>query len=202
MTQDRQYPALCDQYTHLDLGLVTGLEFLGGQDGATIVLGEFRVSRVDLGLVEAGLLDAALKIVRRKDMRGASKVLEGAHMRSDPVGQALGEAGFGAGKVRVPPHCHKQMRPDQFAGLRIDEVQPVAIVHEYLLAGAVFLAHAVVALAAPTVVVLAELRIRVAVGMLFLVSMVRPAAAAASDAARCRYTRSPAPADLTPPPAP
>jgi len=68
------------------------------------VRGHFFVSPIDARLIPARLGHTGLQIVRHHDLGHAAHKLEGAHMRTDPVGQSLGQARFGIGIIAGAQH--------------------------------------------------------------------------------------------------
>ena len=58
------------------------------------------VGSIDLGVVEAGLDDGGLGVVRHDEFGNAADRLEGAHVGVDPVGQRLRPARLGEGEAQ------------------------------------------------------------------------------------------------------
>ena len=113
-----------------------------GQQCAPVVLGEFLVGSVGLGVVGVGVLDQRAGLIRHDQARHAADELERADLGADPVGGGLAQRGARVGVVRRPERGHEDLRRGDLAGARVDEGYAVAgVVHEQLLAGDMDLAH-------------------------------------------------------------
>ena len=101
----------------LDLGLVAGLARSRRQDADAVMGGHHPVAAVDLGVVERGLVDAALQIVGHDQARHAAEEAEHADMGADPVRQRLRPGRLGVGEVRGAEHGDEDLRLADFAGV-------------------------------------------------------------------------------------
>jgi hypothetical protein len=163
------------EHVRLDDGLVPGTSRPGRHDGGAVVLSEFEIGAIDDGLVAAGLGDAALEIVGNKHRGRAAPVLHHPHMGGDPGGQVLRRTGFGVYVAARTQRANEQLDGDQLARRDVHDDGPLAReVHEGFLAGPVDLAHGGGQRAGPVMVVLTELAVAIAVGMLLQVFEVEP----------------------------
>jgi hypothetical protein len=87
--QPAEQPSLDDQHCLLDFRLVAGLSRPRRQNGGSVMRRHVGVGPIDLGVVEAGLDDGGLGVVRHDELGNAADRLEGAHVGVDPVGQRL-----------------------------------------------------------------------------------------------------------------
>ena len=94
----------------LDLRLIAGPAHARGQNRGAVVACQLQVSGIGLRLVAAGPSDRALEIVRDQPRRHGAKILEGADVGSDPVGQRLGPGGLGVGVVGRPEGSDEHLR--------------------------------------------------------------------------------------------
>ena len=101
------------------------------------------VGAVDLRIVETGLDDGGLGIVRHEQMRNAADRLEGMDMGVDPVGQRLRPARMRESEARRAEHGDEDLRLTDFAGQPVDDDRhPVArVIDEQPLAGRMRLPH-------------------------------------------------------------
>ncbi|MCY1358188.1 hypothetical protein D9M69_447130 [compost metagenome] len=100
------------------------------------------VAAVDLGIMEAGAIDAGLQVVRHDQPGHATEEGEHAHVRADPIRERLGPGRLGERIARRAEHADEQFRLANLAGLAIDDRHPLAgIVHEGLVASGMLLAH-------------------------------------------------------------
>ena len=112
------------------------------QQCAAVVLGEFLVAAVGLGVVAVGGLDQRAGLVGHDQARHAADELQGQHLGADPVCGGLARRGAGEGVVRRAQRSHEDLRLADLAGGRIDDGHRAAgIVDEQLLAGDMDLAH-------------------------------------------------------------
>ena len=101
--------------------------------------GHFFVGPIDAWLIPARLGHTGLQIVRHYDLGYAPHKLEGAHVRTDPIGQSLGQARFGIGIATGAQHGDKQSRLPHLPGDgAIDGNGVAGIVDKQFLAGPVF----------------------------------------------------------------
>ena len=107
------------------------------------MLRERGIGALDLRVVEAGLDDGHLGVVRHQELRNAADGFQGAGMGRDPVRQALRPGGFRVGKARCAQHRHENLRRAPLAGEPVhdDRHRVAGIVHEQLLARGMGLAH-------------------------------------------------------------
>ena len=77
VAQPRQDPALDDEQGAFHLGLVPGFPRPDGQYGHAMVGSEFPVGGIEFGVVEGGVLDAALEVFGHQDFGNAA--IEGEH---------------------------------------------------------------------------------------------------------------------------
>src|ERR1700733_139151 len=74
------------------------------QNGDAIVRCHHGVAAIDFGIVERGLVHAALEIIWNNKTRYAIEEAEHAHMRADPVRQRLRPARFRIGVIGSAKH--------------------------------------------------------------------------------------------------
>jgi hypothetical protein len=104
--------------------------------------GHHAVAAIDLGVVERGLVDTGLEVVRHDEPRHAAEPAEHAHMGADPVGQGLRPRRLGIGEARGAEHGDEDLRLADDAGRAVDDGDLLAgIVDEHLVAGRVILPH-------------------------------------------------------------
>ena len=127
----------------------------------------FGIGPVDLGIVETGLDDRGLRIVRHQQMRNAADGLKGAHMGVDPVGQCLRPARVRKREARRAEHGDKDLRVPDFPGQPVDyDRDAVArVIDEQPLAGDMRLAHRHGQTTFPFPVEIAKPRVAIAAGM-------------------------------------
>src|ERR1700760_5534 len=77
-----------------NFSFVAGLFGTRWNNRGAVVRRHLRVCSVDRRLVEAGLGDTRFQIVADELRRDTAEEREGAHMRADPIDQALRESGF------------------------------------------------------------------------------------------------------------
>ena len=100
------------------------------------------VRRVEPRIVSVRMGHGTAELVRHRQRRYASEVIEGSHVRADEVGQCLGARGLRVRVVARAQHDHKQLDIDHLAGRRVHDHRLLArVVNEGLLARAVHLAH-------------------------------------------------------------
>ena len=114
----------------------------GWQD-ADAVMGRHRaVAAVYLGVVERGLVDGALEIVRHQQARRRPEKAEHADMGTDPVRQRLRPSRLGVGQAGGAEHGDEDLRHAHLAGGPVDDWHLLAgVVHERLVTGHMLLAH-------------------------------------------------------------
>ena len=78
--QGGQDPSLDVLDRHLGLGLVPGFSGAGWDDRHAVMLGQFLIRWIDVGVVTTGLGDAGLEVVRHQDGTDAAEVTEGPDM--------------------------------------------------------------------------------------------------------------------------
>ena len=83
--------------------------------------GHHAVAAIDLRIVERGLVNAALEIVRHEQTRHATKEAEHPHMGADPVGQRLREARRGIGVAGSTKYTDEDLGVAHNAGAGIDD---------------------------------------------------------------------------------
>jgi hypothetical protein len=100
------------------------------------------IGSVDLGIIERGLVDAALQIVGNQQLQYAAEEAEHADVRASPIRQLLRPRRLGIGEVRSAKHADKYFGLMDLARRRINNRDPFArVVHERLFSGDVMLAH-------------------------------------------------------------
>ena len=121
LTENRQDPSLGDQNAGFHFCLVAGSIGARGQHSAAVMLGQIGIGGIQLRLVEAGFVDAALKIIRDQTAGRTLKILKGMYMRADPVRQGLRQGGLGVGIVRGSPNSDKELGSNNFSGQKVNE---------------------------------------------------------------------------------
>ena len=79
-------PALHHLHPHFHFGLVSWSQGPGGNDGDAIMVSEFGIGPVEVGLVAVCALDRSLEVVRHDHLRDPTEGFKGAHMGGNPVG--------------------------------------------------------------------------------------------------------------------
>ena len=79
------------------------------------------VGSIDLRLVEAGLDDGHLRVVRHQQFGHAAERCEGAGMSADPVSQRLGPARLGISEVGGAHDGDENLRRTRLAGKPVDD---------------------------------------------------------------------------------
>jgi hypothetical protein len=170
VAQRRQDPALDALHGGLDLGLVARLADAGRQDRHPVVLGEVLVARVEVGLVAAGTVHAALEVVEDDRPCDAADVVERPHVGTEPVGERLREARLDVGVVARAQGGDEDLGLLHFAACALDDLhREPGVVDEELLARHVLEAHHGVLPAEPGLVVATERAVLAAVGVAGLV---------------------------------
>ena len=142
MAQPRQDPALHHQHADLDLGLVARPAHPRRQDRRAVVRRQVAVGRVDPRLIPVRSQHAGAQVVRHDLARHAAQEFQRAHVRADPVRQALRPARLGVGVVRRAQHGDEHLRRAQLAGAAVHHLHRLpGVVDEQPLAGSVHLSH-------------------------------------------------------------
>ena len=124
------------------------------------------IGAVDLGIVQTGLDDAGLEIVRHDLRRHPAEVGEGAAVRANPVGQRLRPGRLGVGVAGGAQGGDEDLGRADLAGKAVDHLEGGAgIIDEHLLAGHMALTHGRGEPALPGTVEFAEPAVAVAVPM-------------------------------------
>src|SRR5271165_5913654 len=84
-----------------------------------VVCRHFIVAAIYFWIVERGLVDAALEIVRDQQSRCRTEEPEHPHMGANPVRQALRPGGVGIGEVGRAEHRDEELRHPHVAGQRV-----------------------------------------------------------------------------------
>ena len=119
--QPPQQPSLDDEHRLLDLRLVPRLSRPRRQNGGVVMRRHFGVGPVDLRIIEAGLDDGGLGVVRHEKLRNAADRFEGADMGVDPIGQRLRPGRPRKSEARRAEHGDEDLRHADFAGEPIDD---------------------------------------------------------------------------------
>lgn len=78
VSRERLQPLPCGTgKNHLGLGLVPGFSGAGRDDRHAVMLGQFLIFWIDVGVVTTGFGDAGLEVVRHQDGTDAAEVTEG-----------------------------------------------------------------------------------------------------------------------------
>jgi len=101
------------------------------------------IGAVDLGIVETGLDDGGLGIVRYQQMRNTADRLQGADMGVDPVGERLRPARMREREARRAQHGDEDLRVPDFASQPVDHDRHAIarVIDEQPLAGRMRLSH-------------------------------------------------------------
>ena len=137
MAQPPEQPALDDEHGLLDLRLVARPPRPRRQNGGVVMRRHLGIGAIDLRIVETGLDDRGLGIVRHEQMRNAADRLERVDVGVDPVGQRLRPARLRKGEARRAEHGDEDLRLADLAGQPVDDDRhPVAgVIDEQPLAG-------------------------------------------------------------------
>ena len=166
IAQAGQDPAFDDLDANLHFRLVARLARPRWHDRGIVMGRHAGVSSVDLGIVQAGLDDAGLEIIRHDLRRYAAEIGEGAAMRADPVGQRLRPGRLGVGVARGAQGGDEDLGRADLSGKAVDHLHRGAgVIDEHLLAGDVGLTHGRVEPATPIPVEIAEPAVAVTHGM-------------------------------------
>ena len=114
--QPAEQPALGDQHPDLDLGLIAGFVGPGRQHRGAIVRGHVGVGAVDHRVVEAGLDDGDLGVIRHEQRGHAADRGQGPVVRLDPVPERLRPGRLGIEEARRPEHGDEDLRAAALAG--------------------------------------------------------------------------------------
>jgi hypothetical protein len=170
MPKPGENPALGHLYPDLGFGLVARFSGSCRDDRDPIMMGQFRIGAIDLGLIAVRPMDGGLEIVRDQDLRDAAERTKSPDMGRDPVGQALTPGDLGIGIVGSAEHGEKHLGLVHLTALRVDDGQGLAgIVNKELFAGPVALAHDDVEFGGPGAIGLTKPAILEAIGGLRLV---------------------------------
>ena len=167
VAQPPEKPSLDDEHRLLDLRLVPRSSRPGRQDGGVVMRRHLGVGAIDLGIVETGLDDGRLGIVRHEKMRNAADRLQGPHMGVDPVGQRLCPARMRKSEARRAEHRDEDLRFPDFAGQPVDDDRHAVarVIDEQPLAGHVRLPHRHRQTPFPFPVEIAKSRVAIAAGI-------------------------------------
>jgi hypothetical protein len=124
--------------------LALSLGFLGRrQNGSIVMRRHVGVGAIDERIIETGLDDGGLGIVRHEKMRHAADRLEGAHMGVDPIGERLRPACPGEREARRAKHGDKDLRFAHFPGCPVDDDRDAVtrVIDEEPLPGCMRLPH-------------------------------------------------------------
>ena len=144
------------------------------QDHRAVVCRPLREGALDGGLVPARGSDRRFELIGDDQGGYPAEVFQGAGVRPQPVRHLLALAGLGVRVVRRPEHGDEQLHLVELAGGGLDPVGLLAgVVGEHLLASAVHVPHDDALALLPAPVVLAELRVAVAVGVVLAVLQVQ-----------------------------
>ena len=110
MAQAAEQPSLDDQHRDFDFRLVARPPRPCRQDRGVVMGRHVGASRIDLRLVEAGLDDRDVGVVRHQQLGHAAECGKGVGMGADPVGQRLGPARLG-----IEPAPAQVFRPGRLA---------------------------------------------------------------------------------------
>ena len=114
----------------------------GRQDADAVVRRHRAVAAVHLRVVERGLVDRALEIVRHQQPWRHTPEPEHAHVRADPVRQRLRPGRLGIGQAGGAQHGDEDLRRAHLARHRVgDRHQLAGVVDKRLVPGLVLLAH-------------------------------------------------------------
>src|SRR6185437_4717694 len=97
------------------------------------------VCSVDLRLISVRMCDPRAKVVANRQGTHPFEVLIHPHMAVEPHRKLLRESRGGKGVGACSKRSNKQLRPDQLAGLRVNQRDAVAEIHEGLLSATVSL---------------------------------------------------------------
>ena len=167
MAQPPEKPSLNDEHRLLDFCFIPRPPRPRWQNGGVVMRRHLGVGSIDLRIVETGLDDGRLGIVRHEQMRNAADRLEGTDMGVDPVGQRLRPARMRKSEARRAEHGDEDLRLADFAGQPVDDDRnPIAgVIDEQPLAGRVRLPHRRRQLRFKAAIELAKPRIAVAAGI-------------------------------------
>jgi hypothetical protein len=127
---------------------------------------EIAVGRVDARLVPVRPQYARAQVVGHDLSWHAAEELQRAHVRPDPVGQALAPGRLGVGAVRRAEHRDEHLRRAQFAGAAVQHLHRVpGVVDEQPLASGMGLSHGRRQTAFPAAVEFAPTAVAITAGM-------------------------------------
>ena len=166
MAQAAEQPSLDDQHRDFDLRLVARPARPCRQDRGIVMGRHLGVGPIDLRLVEAGLDDGDLGVVRHQQFGHAAERCEGSGMGADPVGQCLGPARLGIGEVGGAHDGDENLRRTDLAGQPVDDHRHrvAGVIDKQLVAADVGLPHRDRQPRRPAAVQLAEARIAIPLG--------------------------------------
>ncbi len=143
VAQPPQQPSLDDQHRLFDFRFVARALRPGWQNGGPKMRRHLGICSIDLRIVEAGLDDRGLRVVRHDQFGNAADRLQRAHMGVDPIGKRLRPTRMREGEARRAQHGDEDLRLAQFPRAAVDhDGNPVArVVDEQPLARPVCLPH-------------------------------------------------------------
>jgi len=166
VTQAGQDLALDHLDADLDFRLIARLARPRRHDRGIVMGCHVGIGAVDLGIMEAGLDDGGLEIIRHDLTGNAPGVGESAAVRADPVGQRLGPGRFGVGVAGGAQGGDEDLGCANLAGKAVDHRHRGAgVIDEHLFAGDMGLAHCRGEAALPGAVELTEPAVAIPVGM-------------------------------------
>jgi hypothetical protein len=105
--------------------------------------GLFLIRWVDVRIITAGFGDRSPQVIGDQDLGQTAEETKGPDIGPDPVGQLLGQAGFGVRLVISAPDGHEEGMKGHLAGFGMGDGEALAgEVHEQFLSDPVFLPEA------------------------------------------------------------
>jgi len=142
MAQTREDPALHHQHTGFNLRFITRPTYPRRQDRRAVMRRQIAVGRVDPRLIPVRPQHTGAQVVRHDLARHAAQEVQRAHVRTDPVRQALRPARLGVGIVRRAQHGDEHLRRAQLAGAAVHHLHRLpGVVDEQPFTGSVHLPH-------------------------------------------------------------
>ena len=140
--QSPENVSLRKSHSGLDFCLVAGFSRPRWQDADGVMRRHRAIGPVDFGIIERGLVDAALQIVGNEKPRRAAEKPEHAHMGAGPIRQLLRPGRLRISEVRGAEHGDENLRLADFAGRGIGDPDLLArIIDKRLVPGDMVLAH-------------------------------------------------------------
>jgi hypothetical protein len=143
MAQPPEKPSLDDEHRLLDFGFVSRTPRPRRQNGGVVMRRHVGIGAIDQRVIETGLDDRGLGVVRHQKVRRATDRPEGLHMGINPIDERLRPGRSRIGKARRAEHGDEDLRLADFSGQPVDDDRHAVarIIDEKPFAGRMGLPH-------------------------------------------------------------